>query len=93
MSLKRKLVFLPTMYSKEIVDKINEYFDMGYDIEKILSADIGSYLLLVLKGNDSYTYTFTRKFDLPEDKCELIEEKYKCGESWCSTSTQDTKVN
>lgn len=91
--MKRKLVFLPTIYSKEIVDKINEYFDIGYDIEKILSADVGSYLFLVLKGNDSYTYTFARKFDSPEDKCELIEEKCMCGESWHSTTTQDIKPN
>ena len=91
--MKRKLVFLPTIYSKEIVDKINEYFDMGYDIEKIFNADVGSYLFLVLKGNDSYTYTFARKFDSPEDKCELIEEKYRCGENWCSTNTQDIKPN
>lgn len=91
--MRRKLVFLPTIYSKEIVDKINEYFVMGYDIEKILSADIGSYLFLVLKNNDSYTYTSARKFDSPEDKCELIEEKYRCGEKWCSTNTQDIKPN
>ena len=92
--MKRKMIFLSsTQFLKNVVDSINDYFDKGYEIEKILNAECGYYIILVLKCNDSYTYTFARKFDSSEDKCELIEEKYRCGEKWCSTSTQDIKPN
>ena len=33
--MKRKLVYLPNKYSKDVVDNINGYFDKGYEIENI----------------------------------------------------------
>lgn len=92
--MKRKLVFLPSVYSKEVVETINGYFDKGYEIEDILDAENGRYLLLILAGTECYAYKYAKKFDLSEDTCMLIEEQHYDGEqSWHTTSTQDTKVN
>ena len=94
--MKRKLVYLPsTYYSKDIVDDINGYFDKGYNIEGILDADTGFYLVLILNNNEEYKYTGLKKLDLPYDKLKLIEE-YTSAEfpqHWTSISTEDIKPN
>ena len=97
--MKRKLVYLPsTYYSKDIVDDINSYFDKGYNIEGILDADTGFYLVLILDNNEEYKYTGLKKLDLPYDKLKLIEENinYTSAEfpqHWTSISTEDIKPN
>lgn len=96
--MKRKLIYLPSKYSKDIVDNINRYFDKGYDIEGILDADAGCYLVLILNNNGNYKYTGVKKLDLPYDKLKLIEENinYTSAEfpqHWTSTNTEDIKPN
>jgi hypothetical protein len=84
--MKRKLVYLPNEYSKDVVDNINGYFDRGYEIEDVFNANEGIYILLVLKGNANDKYLF----DYKEVKYPLIEEKkVMSDESWCRTSTKD----
>lgn len=85
----RKLVFLPSAYSKEVVENINGYFNSGYVIEDILNADNGYYVFLYLKNDKSYAYKCVKNFDTSNDKCELIEE----GQIWVSSNTQDIKPN
>jgi hypothetical protein len=87
-----------TYYSKDIVDNINSYFDKGYDIEGILDADTGFYLVLILNNNEEYKYTGLKKLDLPYDKLKLIEDNinYTSAEfpqHWTSTNTEDIKPN
>ena len=84
-NMKRKLVYLPNEYSKDVVDNINGYFDKRYEIEDIFNANEGIYILLVLKGNENYKYT------MPDmKKCNLIEEKKAMpDEHWYRTSTED----
>jgi hypothetical protein len=100
--MKRKLVYLPsTYYSKDIVDNINSYFDKGYNIEGILDADTGFYLVLILDDNGEYKYTGLKKLDsyFPYDKLKLIEENISFTSSefpqhhWTSTNTEDIKPN
>ena len=97
--MKRKLVYLPSTYhSKDIVDDINSYFDKGYNIEGILEAETGFYLVLILNNNEEYKYTGLKKLDLPYDKLKLIEENisYTSAEfpqHWTSTNTEDIKPN
>ena len=99
--MKRKLVYLPSTYYKDIVDNINSYFDKGYNIEGILDADTGFYLVLILNNNEEYKYTGLKKLDLPYDKLKLIEENinytnYTSAEfpqHWASTNTEDIKPN
>ena len=84
MNMKRKLVYLPNEYSKDVVDNINGYFDRGYEIEDVFNANDGIYIILVLKGNENYKYA------IPDIKRNLIEEKKVLpDESWCRTSTKD----
>lgn len=90
--MKRKLVYLPSKYSKEIVDNINSYFDKGYEIEDVYSADAGQYFLLVLKGNGNYYYKYAKNFNTLDDKNELIEDMYNFSQTWTSTNTKD-KLN
>ena len=76
--MKRKLVFLPSVHSKEVVDDINLFFNKGYEIEDILNADDGYYIILVLKGEEKYFYKFDKNIDLPgvnSGNYNLIEEK------------------
>jgi hypothetical protein len=87
--MKRKLVFLPEKYSKEIVDTINGYFNMGYEIEDKFSAYEGCYFLLVLDINKHYDL-LGQKYPSFE-KCTLLEEKYD--KTWTSTNTQDVGNN
>ena len=98
--MNRKLVYLPSKYSKEYVDNINMYFDKGYDIEGILDADSGCYIFLTLNNNEDYKYTGLKKLDsyFPYDKSKLIEENinYTSAEfpqHWTSTNTEDIKPN
>ena len=63
---------------KSVVDNINTCFDKGYEIEKILNADCGYYIILLLNGNENYT--FKKKYELPN----LIEESTK---KWVTTIT------
>lgn len=86
--MKRKLMYLPYDYSKEMVDAINLYFDKGYEIEDILNADNGYYILLILKGNEKYNYTYVDKCE----KCNLIEENNKSIGKWVKTSTMNDIV-
>ena len=80
--MKRKLVYLPsTYYSKDIVDDINSYFDKGYNVEGILDADTGFYLVLVL--DDEY-YSYTNK---KYNRQNLIEESVN--NNWSRTTTKD----
>ena len=82
--MKRKMIYLPNEYSKDVVDNINGYFDKGYEIEDIFNANDGIYILLVLKGNENYKYT------IPDMKRNLIEEKKVMpDEHWYRTSTED----
>jgi hypothetical protein len=84
MNMKRKLVYLPNEYSKDVVDNINGYFDRGYEIEDVFNANDGIYIILALKGNENYKYA------IPDLKSNLIEEKKVLpDESWCRTSTKD----
>lgn len=89
--MKRKLVYLPCEYSKEMVDAINLYFDKGYELEDIFNADNGYYMLLVLKCNENYAYKHTSKNDSSDKKNinNLIEEERK----WVKTSTGDIVFN
>ena len=89
--MKRKIVFLPEKYSKEIVDTINGYFDMGYEIEDKFRAYEGCYFLLVLNCNENYDFKQIKYIDKPFEKYKLIEEKYDM--SWTTTSTQDAQPN
>lgn len=82
--MKSKLVFLPSIYNKDIVDGINIYFDKGYVIEDILNADCGYYILLILKGNENYNNT--SKYVLSDLKPNLIEEN---NQKWIKTNTAD----
>ena len=96
--MKRKLVYLPSEYFKDIVDSINSYFDEGYDIEGMIDADAGCYLVLILDNNEEYKYTGLKKLDLPYDKLKLIEENIsytsaEFPEHWTSTNTEDIKPN
>ena len=93
MNIKRKLVYLPNEYSKDVVDNINGYFDKGYEIENVFNANEGIYILLVLKGNENYKYT--HKFDLSDSKYPLIEERKEIdnSNSWIRTTTKDIKMN
>jgi hypothetical protein len=88
MIMKRKLIFLSSEeYLKDVVDTINEYFDKGYEIEEILDANCGYYFLLVWKGNGNNDYV--RKFDLPKNKYNLIEEN---DDKWFRTVTKNTNI-
>lgn len=93
--MKRKLVYLPsTYYSKDIVDDINSYFDKGYDIEGVLDADSGFYLVLILNNNGNYKYTGIKKLDLPYNNVFNLIEENRTGsfkQDWISTHTQDIK--
>lgn len=97
--MKRKLVYLPSVYSKDIVDNINSYFDKGYDIEGVLDADSGFYLVLILNNNEEYKYAGLKKLDsyFPYDKLKLIEENVIYTDNfqrkWTSTSTENIKPN
>ena len=72
---KRKLLFLPTTYSKEFVDAINSYFDKGYEIDNILNAEDGYYILLILKGIGNYVHAYVNDYSKPSNgKSKLIEE-------------------
>lgn len=66
--MKRKLVYLPSSHSKDVVEEINGYFDNEYEIEKILDVDGGYYIILVLNDkvipyniipNYKYNYKYT----------------------------------
>ena len=83
----RKLVYLPFVYSKEIVQNINIFFEKGYEIEDILNAEDGYYLILIFKGSENYAYVNTSKVDLSNKKNinNLIEEEQR----WVKTSTGD----
>lgn len=74
--MKRKLVFLPLTYSKEVVDIINSYFDKGYEIEDVLYAEEGYYILLILKGDENYSYKYVSN-DPSDSNVNLIEENKK----------------
>ena len=62
--MKRKLVYLPSVYSKDIVDNINSYFDKGYNIEGVLDAAAGFYLVLILNNNEEYKSILILKYDM-----------------------------
>ena len=88
--MKRKLIFLSsTEYSETVVDSINGYFILGWEIEKILNADCGYYIILVFKCNDSYDCKFAAKSDSQDKKCELIEETNNPEQRWVVTNTKD----
>jgi hypothetical protein len=86
----RKLVYLPFVYSKEIVENINIFFDKGYEIEDILNAEDGYYLILILKGSENYAYVNTSKF---EKDGLLIEENCGKTKTLVRTTTDKTLLN
>lgn len=89
--MKRKLIYLPSSHSEDIVKRINEYFDSGYEIDDILNADFGYYLILVRKVNEKYKYDM--KLRPSDDKCTLIEEDNANGQRWVRTITGEGVIN
>ena len=89
--MKRKLVFLSALeHSKDVVETINEYFNKGYEIEKILEADCGYYVFLVFNNCGNYKYAI----DLADYKSTLIEEiNLKKEHDWNVTTTTDVLPN
>lgn len=90
--MNRKFVFLPFVYSKEIVDNINLYFDKGYEIEDVFDADNGYYLLIVLDKKENGAYKHVGNFGL-DNKPSLIEDAYDTTCEWVKTSTNDNLIN
>jgi hypothetical protein len=88
--MRRKIVFLPKLYSKEIVENINTYFfDKGYEIEDVLDAEGGYYIIFILKDDDNHQYM--KKYILSDLKQNLIEEN---NQKWIkSTTSSDVKLN
>ena len=84
--MKRKLVYLPNEYSKDVVDNINGYFDKRYEIEDIFNANEGIYILLVLKGNHKYV----KNYEYP---LTLIEENKEDLQTWVTSNTNQVKTN
>ena len=82
--MKRKMFFLSSVdCDKNVVDNINTCFDKGDEIEKILNADCGYYIILSLDENENYM--FKKKYELPKYNCNnLIEEGAK---KWGTTIT------
>lgn len=72
------MIYLPSAYSKDVLDEINGYFDKGYEIEDVFSADLGVYLIFVLKYNEIYNNEY--KLDLSDYTKNLIEEVSKKSE-------------
>lgn len=91
--MKRKLVFLPAVHSKEVVDDINLFFNKGYEIEDILNADDGYYIILVLKGEEKYFY---KNIDLPKGvnsgNYNLIEEKQNIKQDWANSNKKEDVI-
>ena len=88
--MKRKLIYLPNKYSKDVVDNINGYFDKGYEIENILNANEGVYILLVLKDK----YKYATNSDSSNCSYTLIEEEKKKGvPTWVTSITYQVKTN
>jgi hypothetical protein len=86
--MKRKLIFLSAIeYSENTVDRINGYFDMGWEIEDILNADFGYYLILISKDVDNYDYV--KKTNPSKCKFNLIEENRKSDQKWVTTTTEE----
>ena len=84
--MKRKIVFLSSEeYSKDVLDNINECFDKGYEIEQILNAICGYYIILILKDNINCDYA--SKLEL--SKYNLIEENDKTNQKWVKTTTKN----
>lgn len=86
----RKIVYLPFVYSKEIVENINIFFERGYEIEDILNAEDGYYLILILKGSENYAYVKTSKIEKGDL---LIEENCGKAKTWVRTTTDKTLLN
>ena len=91
--MKRKLVFLPLTYSKEVVDIINSYFDKGYEIEDVLYAEEGYYILLILKDDGNYSYKYVSKIYPSDSSANLIEENKNPIPTWVKTSTKEILFN
>ena len=88
--MKRKLIYLPNKYSKDVVDNIKGYFDKGYEIENILNANEGVYILLVLKDK----YKYATNSDSSNCSYTLIEEEKKKGvPTWVTSITNQVKTN
>ena len=84
--MKRKMIYLPNEYSKDVVDNINGYFDKGYEIGDIFNANEGIYILLVLKGNHKYV----KNYEYP---LTLIEENKEDLQTWVTSNTNQVKTN
>ena len=90
MNMKRKKVYLPNEYSKDVVDNINGYFDKGYEIENIFNANEGVYILLVLKDK----YKYVTNSDSSYYSYPLIKETNKKGApTWATSITNQVKTN
>ena len=87
--MKRKMIYLPNEYSKDVVDNINGYFDRGYEIDDVFNANDGIYIVLVLNGNHKYV----KDFDLSDCRYPLIEEKKKDIQTWVTSNTNQVKPN
>lgn len=88
MNSKEKLIYLPYAYSKDLIDNINSYFNIGYIIGDILNADNGYYILLT-KDNENYEYKYINKLKLSDNNSCLIEENNEYLPKWTTTSTDD----
>ena len=85
--MKRKLIFLSaTEYSENTVDRINGYFDLGWEIEDILNADFGYYLILISKDVDNRDYL--KKINPSKYRYNLIEENRDDDQKWVTTTTE-----
>ena len=84
--MKRTLIFLSAKeYSEIEVGLINGYFNMGWEIEEILKADCGYYIIMVSK--DGGNLDSDMKLDL---NYTLLEEKVKNEPKYMSiTETND----
>ena len=82
--MKRKMIYLPNEYSKDVVDNINGCFDKGYEIEDVFNANEGIYIVLVLKGNHKYV----KNYEYP---LTLIEEKKEDLQTWVTSNTNQVK--
>lgn len=90
--MRRKIVFLPKLYSKEIIENINTYFfDKGYEIDDVLDAEGGYYIIFILKDDDNDNHQYMKKYILSDLKQNLIEEN---NQKWIkSTTSPDVKLN
>ena len=73
--MKRKMIFLPDIYSKDVVNAINTYFDSGYEIDDILDATGDEKVLGKPIGSDEKNGKLTYAKRLGLDKARQTAKK------------------